>query len=146
MVELLAAPTSAQLDALTALWEASVRATHHFLAPGEIARYRRLVRREALPAATLFVIRRADGTFAAFAGAAADKIEMLFVAPDCMGRGLGRMLVSHLSARGLRRVDVNEENAAAAAFYARMGFRIAARDATDPSGRAHPILHLELPG
>ena len=44
---------------------------------------------------------------------------------------------------GVRRVDVNEQNAQAAGFYARMGFRIVSRDALDPSGRPYPILHLE---
>ena len=32
----------------------------------------------------------------------------------------------------------------AAGFYERMGFRTAGRDATDPSGRPYPILHMEL--
>ena len=37
-----------------------------------------------------------------------------------------------------------EQNAQAAGFYARLGFRVTGRDATDPSGRPYPILHLSL--
>lgn len=142
--ERLATPTAAELDALTDLWEASVRATHDFLTPEDIAFYRRMVRNEALRAATLHVLRDDNGAFAAFAGTEGDKLEMLFVAPSQRGKGLGRKLVEHVAAHcGIRRVDVNEQNEQAAKFYARLGFRTVARDACDPSGRPYPILHLE---
>ena len=69
---------------------------------------------------------------------------MLFVAPSARGKGLGRKLVEHVTVHcGVQRVDVNEQNAQAAGFYARMGFRVVSRDALDPSGRPYPILHLE---
>ena len=143
-IERLANPTVSELDALTDLWEASVRATHDFLAPEDIPLYRRLVREEALPTATLHVLRNNDDTFAAFAGTESDKLEMLFVAPTQFGKGLGSKLLNYVATYcGVRRTDVNEQNSAAAAFYARLGFRIVARDATDPSGRPYPILHLE---
>lgn len=144
MVERLENPSAEELDALTALWEASVRATHDFLAPEDVGVYRRIVREEALPATELHVIRRAEGGLAAFMGLAGDKIEMLFVAPDLLGSGLGAALVRHAVERcGARRLDVNEQNLRAAGFYARMGFRVAARDKTDPSGRPYPILHMK---
>ena len=61
------------------------------------------------------------------------------------GKGFGRQLVNHVTRHcGVRRVDVNEQNPQAAGFYERMGFRTAGRDATDPSGRPYPILHMEL--
>lgn len=141
--ERLDAPTEAELDALTRLWEASVRATHHFLAPGDIDFFRPIVRREALPAAELYVLRNAQGRFIAFAGVEGDKLEMLFVDPAHRGRGAGRSLVEHLVARDVRRVDVNEQNSAAVGFYARMGFRTVGRDPLDGTGRPYPILHLE---
>ncbi len=144
MIERLPAPDPHQLDALTRLWESSVRATHDFLAPEDIVFFRRMVREEALPAAELYVVRDNEKGFAAFAGVEADLLEMLFVAPSERGKGLGRELVEYLVAhRGIRRVDVNEQNAQAAGFYARLGFRIVSRDALDPSGRPYPILHLE---
>ena len=144
MVERLASPAAHELDALTDLWERSVRATHDFLAPEDIPFFRRMVRQEALPAAEIYVIRDSGNGFAAFAGIGADRLEMLFVAPSARGKGLGRELVEHVTVHcGVQRVDVNEQNAQAAGFYARMGFRVVSRDALDPSGRPYPILHLE---
>ena len=89
-VERLSRPTAAELDALTDLWEASVRATHDFLAPEDIRFYRRSVREEALGAVTLHVLRDGNGAFAAVAGTAGNQLEMLFVAPQQFGQGLGR--------------------------------------------------------
>ena len=182
-IERLKTPSAGELDALTDLWEASVRATHDFLAPEDIVFFRQMVRQEALRGVELYVIRKPDckapetgtsagqenrhesrtsgktgesrrpegldeygmfGGFAAFAGIDGDMLEMLFVAPSARGKGLGRELVEHVAVHcGVRRVDVNEQNAQAAGFYARMGFRIVSRDALDPSGRPYPILHLE---
>ena len=141
MIERIESPAPAELEALTDLWERSVRATHDFLAPEDIAFFRRMVREEALPGVEeLHVIRDEKNGFAAFAGVEAGKLEMLFVAPEKRGRGLGRELVEYLVAR----VDVNEQNAQAAGFYARMGFRVVSRSETDHSGRPYPILHLSL--
>lgn len=146
MVERIESPVPVELDALTALWERSVRATHDFLAPEDIAFFRRMVREEALPGVEeLYVVRDEKNGFAAFAGVEAGKLEMLFVAPEKRGKGLGRILVEYVTAHcGVQRVDVNEQNAQAAGFYARMGFRVVSRSASDPSGRPYPILHLAL--
>ena len=180
MIEHLPQPSPAELDALTALWEASVRATHDFLSEEDIPFFRQMVRNEALPGTTLYVIRESEagtnrsgdacgsggayagaektggcrrksggagkfGGFTAFAGVAGDMLEMLFVAPQARGKGVGRQLVEYLvRERGIRQVDVNEQNTQAAGFYARLGFRVTGRDATDPSGRPYPILHLSL--
>ena len=55
MIEHLTQPSPAELDALTALWEASVRATHDFLSEEDIPFFRQMVRNEALPAVDLYV-------------------------------------------------------------------------------------------
>ena len=86
MIERLPTPAPHELDALTALWERSVRATHRFLKPGDIGFFRRIVREEALAAVELFVVRNAAGEFAAFAGVAGEQLEMLFVDPAERGR------------------------------------------------------------
>ena len=57
MIEHLTQPSPAELDALTALWEASVRATHDFLSEEDIPFFRQMVRNEALAAVDLYVIR-----------------------------------------------------------------------------------------
>lgn len=60
MIEHLPQPSPAELDALTALWEASVRATHDFLGEEDIPFFRQMVRNEALPGTTLYVIRESE--------------------------------------------------------------------------------------
>ena len=145
MIERLPAPTPHELNALTALWERSVRATHGFLAAEDIHFFRRMVREEALTAVELLVVRNAAGEFAAFAGVAGERLEMLFVDPAECGKGIGDKLVRHVVRHcGVRRVDANEQNTRAVGFYERMGFHIIGRDALDPSGKPYPILHLEL--
>lgn len=145
MIRHLVSPTPAELDALTDLWEGSVRATHDFLSEADIRFYRGVVRTQALPATALYVLYDAARRPIAFLGMEQEKIEMLFVACDHLHRGAGRRLVEYAVTRcGARRVDVNEQNVAAAGFYRRMGFRLLRRDALDASGRPFPILHLSL--
>lgn len=153
MIEHLAHPTATEPEALTGLWEASVRASHDFLAPEDVAFYRRLVRQEALPTTDLHTLRtsapdcaRWNG-FAAFMGIDGDELSMLFVAPNQRGKGLGGKLVNHALTRcGVRRVDVNEQNSQALGFYIRQGFRIAGRDPLDSSSKPYLILHLKRGG
>ena len=188
-IERLKNPSAGELDALTDLWEASVRATHDFLAPEDIVFFRQMVRQEALRGVELHVIRKPDskapetgtsagqesrhefrtsgktgesrrpegldengmfGGFAAFAGIDGDMLEMFFVAPQARGKGVGRQLVEYLvRERGIRRVDVNEQNVQAAGFYARsvgqalpyppsVAGRNAAADRADPEPADRP--------
>lgn len=131
---------------LTEIWEAAVRASHHFLSEADIQLFRPLVQTGYLPAAPwLAVARDAHGQALGFVGVEGDKVEMLFVDPACMGQGIGRALLQHAMAEcGARRVDVNEQNPAALAFYARMGFVVEARSERDGLGKPFPLLHLRL--
>ena len=58
-----------------------------------------------------------DGRPVGFAGIDGDMLEMLFVAPDLRGTGVGSLLLDRAFARGVRRVDVNEQNPQARGFY-----------------------------
>lgn len=133
--------------ALAELWEASVRATHHFVAEADIHYFKPLVRDVYLGAVTLTCANDGvgHGRTLGFSGVAEGKIEMLFVAPPAFGRGIGTKLLRHaVETLGAREVDVNEQNARAAAFYLRRGFVVVGRSALDGTGRPYPLLHLRL--
>ncbi|SUX30277.1 GNAT family N-acetyltransferase [Chromobacterium vaccinii] len=88
--------------------------------------------------------RNEEGEVAGFAGAMDGRLEMLFIAPACRGRGWGRALLEHaVDALSACKVDVNEDNPEALAFYRRMGFEVRGRSARDGAGGPFPLLHLE---
>lgn len=132
---------------LITIWEASVRASHHFLPEADIAALRSLILEHYFDAVTLKCARGDNGEIVGFIGVADGNIEMLFVAPDAMGQGVGRLLVTHaMAAFGARRVDVNEQNEQALGFYRRLGFAQVGRSSLDGEGRPYPLLHLALAG
>lgn len=132
------------LDELLAVWEKSVRSSHHFLSEKDIEYFKPLVRNRYFPAVGLYVIRNAGGRVAAFMGLSNELLEMLFVLPEEQGKGYGKAFVEYaLGSCGVRKVDVNEENRQAYRFYLRMGYRVVGRDECDFSGKPFPILHLE---
>ena len=86
--------TAADYPAVLELWEASVRATHTFLKPEEIDFYKPFVLKYALPDCRLYGIKTNKGSLKAFIGLSEDKVEMLFVRPDCFRNGCGRRLMT----------------------------------------------------
>ncbi|HYD51578.1 MAG TPA: acetyltransferase [Gemmatimonadaceae bacterium] len=139
------ASTIEERDALLDVWLRSVRATHHFLAEEDIEFFLPFVR-EALVANGLerWTLVAADGTPAGFMLLDGEKLEALFLAPEYRGRGEGRRLLEHALARGVRAVDVNEQNAAAVRFYERCGFVVTGRSPLDGTGRPFPLLHMRI--
>lgn len=132
-------------DEITEVWEASVRSTHHFLTEEDILFYKPLVRNHYLQAVDLYVERNAENRIVAFMGLSETLIEMLFVHPDEQSKGYGkRLLEVAVREKGIRKVDVNEQNECAFQFYKNRGFEVYARDETDAMGKPFPILHLEL--
>jgi putative acetyltransferase len=130
---------------LVEVWEASVRATHHFLTEADIEFFRPLVRDEFLGMVTLAGRRDETGQVTGFVGVAQDKIEMLFVHPQWFGKGIGRDLTRYaIEVLGATAVDVNEQNEQAMGFYEKMGFEVTGRSATDAMGKPFPLLHLRL--
>ncbi len=125
-----------------ALWERSVKATHCFLKEEDLEFYKSRIR-DYLKSVRIYAEWASDGSMSAFMGVSQDAIEMLFTDPRHFREGLGRRLVKKALSHGLRKVDVNEQNASALRFYEAMGFSIAYRDSTDSEGRPYPILHLE---
>ncbi len=126
------------------VWEASVRATHHFLKEEDILLFRRLIPEQYLDAVRLFAVRDTSATILGFLGVSDDNIEMLFIHPDVRGKGIGSTLLHYaIKELHLSKVDVNEQNEQAVGFYRRMGFTIAGRSERDGTGKPYPLLHLE---
>jgi putative acetyltransferase len=133
------------LDALIALWERSVRATHDFLTEPDIVDMRpRVGPALADEGLDLWVLLDARERPVGFLGLAGDDIASLFLDPDHLGQGGGRLLVAHAqSVRGGElTVDVNEQNPAARGFYEALGFTVVGRSALDDDGRPFPLLHM----
>lgn len=129
--------------ALAGIWERSVRATHDFLDEVAIDEIRAALIPDYFPNVDLYAVSDND-TFVGFIGLHEDMIEMLFIDSDSRGRGYGSSLIEFAKERGATKVDVNEQNPSALAFYQSKGFRITGRDETDDAGRPYPILHLSL--
>ena len=128
---------------LTAVWEASVRATHAFLSDAEVERIRAYVPQALGGVEHLIVAERADGAPAAFMGIEGERLEMLFLAPDARGAGLGRRLLEYGVAHyGVRELTVNEQNPQAVGFYRHMGFETYKRTETDEQGGPYPLLYM----
>ncbi|MBJ7591673.1 MULTISPECIES: acetyltransferase [Aeromonas] len=135
----------ADYPALIDLWEASVRATHHFLPEAEILALKPLILEHYFDAVTLHCARTEEGRIAGFCGLCDRKIEMLFVAPAERGSGVGRRLVEHAIRQcGATQVDVNEQNEQAVGFYLKMGFTVTGRSPLDGQGKPYPLLHMAL--
>lgn len=130
---------------LITIWEASVRASHHFLQEADIAALRPLILEHYFDAVTLNCARVDNGEIVGFIGVAEGNIEMLFVDPGRQGGGVGRQLVDHaIRCLGATRVDVNEQNAQAVGFYQHLGFEVTGRSPLDGQGKPYPLLHMAL--
>lgn len=137
-------PAEHELPRLVAIWSSAVEATHDFLEPGDREEIERALIPDYFPAVHL-VSAELDGQTVGFSGVADGNLEMLFVDNAFRGRGVGGTLLDHaIAEHGVRRVDVNEQNTQAVAFYEHAGFRVRDRSETDEAGRPYPILHLEL--
>lgn len=130
---------------IVAVWEASVRATHLFVAENDIQFFKRLIFDCALEGVDLHCARDQRNTILGFSGVANAKIEMLFVAPAHIGKGIGRLLLCHaVNVLGATDVDVNEQNRRAVGFYERHGFETIGRSPLDGTGKPYPLLHMRL--
>lgn len=118
------------------VWEASVRATHHFLTEDDLRQLEILVS-----------VRDDDGRVVGFMGVEGVEVEALFIHPTWRGQGVGRRLLTYaIEALGASELDVNEPNDQAVGFYRRMGFAVAGRSAVDEMGLPFPVLHLRYTG
>ena len=131
------------IEALTAVWEHSVRATHHFLSESEILRIRAYVPQAVGGVAQLVAAENQAGEPVGFMGVENGRLEMLFLAPEARGCGRGgRLLRCGIEQYGVREVTVNEQNPQAVDFYAHFGFRTYRRTERDEEGGPYPLLYM----
>lgn len=130
------------LNRLTELWEASVRATHHFLQETDIENLKPCVTEGLASIRHLYVAFDADA-LTAFIGIQDEKIEMLFVSPQYLRKGIGKQLVN-MAVKNNQAVfvDVNEQNPDAKAFYGKLGFVEFGRTEMDEQGNPFPIIEM----
>ena len=82
-------------ERLVAIWESSVRATHHFLQESDIAALRPLLLNAYLPNLKVVIARDDAGVIHGFLGVDENRIEMLFVDDTSRGKGVGKLLLQH---------------------------------------------------
>lgn len=132
-------------DALVAIWLRSVRATHTFLTEDDIQSLLPFVRVELGPDSELelWVLGDEAGIVIGFLGLSGADVAALFLDPDHLRHGGGRMLIAHARRlKGPLTVDVNEQNPEAVRFYEACGFEVVDRSPVDDAGRPFPILHM----
>lgn len=127
------------------VWEASVRATHHFLKEEDIEYFKPLILNTYLDAVELRGIRNSNKNIIGFTGVADQNLEMLFIHPEYTGKKIGRALLDFsINELQVLKVDVNEQNEQAIGFYKHCGFETIGRSELDSSGKPYPILHMKL--
>ena len=69
------------------------------------------------------------------------KLEMLFVAANQRGTGIGKALITYgINNLDINELSVNEQNPGARSFYEHMGFKAVERSEFDDQGNPYPIL------
>ena len=77
-------------------------------------------------------------------GIAETTLEMLFLAPEMRGKGIGKALLQYgIENYTVNELCVNEQNPQAKGFYEHMGFEIYQRSPLDSQGSPYPILHMQ---
>ena len=136
--------TPSLIRQLLVIWEASVRATHLFLSDAEVRKIRKYVPQALAGVSHLVIAERKTGCPGAFMGVEGQRLEMLFLAPEERGAGLGRQLLDYgLRRYGIQEVTVNEQNPQAVGFYEHMGFAAYKRTDHDEAGDPYPLLYMK---
>jgi len=127
------------------LWERSVRATHDFLERDDIEFFKSLVEGIDFHAFEVYCVFDDGNRMVGIFGVAEGKLEMLFLSPDRIGKGIGRKMMEFVMKElKVDKVDVNEGNTKATGFYKKFGFKVYDRMPVDDHGKAYPILKMRL--
>jgi putative acetyltransferase len=139
------AVTKTDYPELLAVWESSVRATHHFLAEADIAFFKPLIIGTYFDLVELRCVKNEQERIIGFSGVAGAELEMLFIHAEYRGKGVGTLLLQNaMQKMGVTKVGVNEDNVQALGFYQQFGFEVYDRSSLDGTGKPYPILHLKV--
>ena len=131
------------INRLLEVWEGSVRATHLFLSDDEIKSIKEYVPQALNGIAHLMIAEDESGRAVAFMGIEDGSLEMLFIAPEERGKGLGKRLIQYgIENYAVERLAVNEQNPQARGFYEHMGFQVYKRTDLDEQGKPYPLLYM----
>ena len=137
--------TSILIKQLLKIWESSVRETHLFLSDNEIKRIADYVPLALNNINHLVIVEDDNYQPVAFMGIEKERLEMLFVAPHEMKKGLGKSLIQFgIKNYQLKDLTVNEQNPQAKGFYEHLGFHVYKRTETDEQGNPYPLLYMKL--
>lgn len=134
------------IKGLLEVWENSVRATHLFLSDSEIQSIKKYVPQALNEVLHLLIAEDESGRPVAFMGVEAGSLEMLFIAPEERGKGLGKRLIQYgIKNYSVEKLTVNEQNPQAKGFYEHMGFQVYKRTDLDEQGNPYPLLYMRRP-
>ena len=128
------------MTSLLPIWRAAVEASHGFLTSEDVDWYEKLVASFLPRMRDLRVAVDENDVALGVIAQDAGEIQMLFVSPEAQGRGVGSALLEHVAqGQPELRLDVNEQNPSALAFYTAKGFTQVGRSEVDGQGRPFPI-------
>ena len=129
------------IKGLLEVWENSVRATHLFLSDSEIQSIKKYVPQALNEVLHLLIAEDESGRPVAFMGVEAGSLEMLFIAPEERGKGLGKRLIQYgIKNYSVEKLTVNEQNPQAKGFYEHMGFQVYKRTDLDEQYMRRPVM------
>jgi putative acetyltransferase len=129
-------------EQLLLVWEKSVLATHDFLTPEDFQSIKEAVHTINFNAFDVYCLTE-NSKLLGFLGVADQKVEMLFLSPECFGQGLGKKLMEFaIQELKANKVDVNAQNSKAVGFYKKFGFKTYERTEKDDQGKDYPLLRM----
>ena len=133
------------IEQLIEVWEKSVKATHLFLSEDEIENVKKYIPQALKNISDLIIKTDKNKTPIAFMGIEMQKLEMLFISPEYIGKGIGTELLQYAIANyAVNELCVNEQNPIAGEFYKYMGFKVYERSDIDEQGNPYPVLYMKL--
>ena len=131
-------------EQMIAVWEKSVRATHHFVTAEEVDRLKELVKQIDFNSYSVYCLTSGNKVLG-FLGVENYVIETLFLDPNYIGQKLGTKLMDFaLNELKADKVNVNEQNLDAIKFYSKFGFVTYERTEKDAEGNDYPVLKMKL--